>query len=333
MAREPARFRPKIYPPPEFPPRRVPLFSRTPPAIFPPILGLLGLVAAMRLGIGKLGLAPGIGDLATGLVLPLWGFAMCIYIAKMIRRISVIEDDLKVMPARAGLAAATMGGMVAAGLLSDLAPRPATGILVAMLVLHSLLVLLTVRTLAGLPPEARGVNPGWHMTFAGFVVAAPAAQSLGLPDLAGLLFLVSLPAAVAIWSVSLWQVTRHIPAAPLRPMLAFHLFPAAFLVMAASLTGHELLATVFAWALLVLLLAAGAALRWITVAGFSPLWGAFGFPLAAAATALLLQGGALGWAGLALLVPGLAVVPWIALRILRLWPGGRLAARTNAAEA
>ena len=112
MAREPARFRPKIYPPPEFPPRRVPLFSRTPPAIFPPILGLLGLVAAMRLGIGKLGLAPGIGDLATGLVLPLWGFAMCIYIAKMIRRISVIEDDLKVMPARAGLAAGADGVMV-----------------------------------------------------------------------------------------------------------------------------------------------------------------------------------------------------------------------------
>ena len=39
--------RPKRYPPPEFPPRRAKLFARTPPAIFPPILGLLGLAAAL----------------------------------------------------------------------------------------------------------------------------------------------------------------------------------------------------------------------------------------------------------------------------------------------
>ena len=35
--------RPKRYPPPEFPPRRAPAFARTPPAIFPVLLGLCGL--------------------------------------------------------------------------------------------------------------------------------------------------------------------------------------------------------------------------------------------------------------------------------------------------
>ena len=35
--------RPKRYPPPEFPPRRAKLFAKTPPAVFPSILGLLGL--------------------------------------------------------------------------------------------------------------------------------------------------------------------------------------------------------------------------------------------------------------------------------------------------
>ena len=42
MTQEP---RPKRYPPPEFPPRRAKLFAKTPPAVFPSILGLLGLQA------------------------------------------------------------------------------------------------------------------------------------------------------------------------------------------------------------------------------------------------------------------------------------------------
>ena len=43
--------RPKRYPPPEFPPRRQALFARTPPAIFPPILGFLALALAVRLAL------------------------------------------------------------------------------------------------------------------------------------------------------------------------------------------------------------------------------------------------------------------------------------------
>ena len=35
--------RPKAFPPPEFPPRKPKLFAKTPPAIFPVVLGLLGL--------------------------------------------------------------------------------------------------------------------------------------------------------------------------------------------------------------------------------------------------------------------------------------------------
>ena len=41
--------RPKRYPPPEFPPRRAKLFAKTPPAIFSPMLGVLGLALALRM--------------------------------------------------------------------------------------------------------------------------------------------------------------------------------------------------------------------------------------------------------------------------------------------
>lgn len=333
MTQDPARHRPKMYPPPEFPPRRVPLFANTPPAIFPPILGLLGLASALRVGSGVLGLGPELADLASGVVLPLWVFAICIYGAKMIRRISVINDDLKVMPSRSALAAGTLGGMAAAAQLAVFSASAGLWLMGAMLILHAGLVGLTVLTLIRLPPEGRAVNPGWHMTFVGFIVAAPAAVASGQDDLARALFYATMPVALAIWGASLWQLVRRTPPAPLRPMLAIHLAPASLLSIAASLTGLDLLAAVFAWVALVILLALGATIRWITAAGFSPLWGAFTYPLAAVSTALMLQSGALGWAGLALLALGLGVIPWIAVRILKLWPGGRLAARTNAAEA
>lgn len=333
MAQDPARYRPKMYPPPEFPPRQVPLSANTPPALFPPILGLLGLVAALRIGAGQLGIGSEIVDLAAGMMILLWAAAVCIYAAKLLRRVGVILEDLAVMPSRAGLSAATLGGMVAAGQLAGIAPGVGLWLLWAMLALHAGLVLLILRVLVGLPPEGRAVNPGWHMIFVGFIVAGPSAVALGQPEIARTLVYATLPVAVAIWGFSLVQLIRRIPPAPLRPMLAIHLAPASLLSITANLAGLDLLAALLAWLALVILLALASALRWVTESGFSPLWGAFTFPLVASASAFLLQGGALRWVGLALLAVALVAVPWIALRIFRMWPGGRLAAKTNAAEA
>jgi tellurite resistance protein len=333
MAEQPVRHRPKMYPPPEFPPRKVALFANTPPAIFPVVLGLLGLATALRVASAQWGVGTEIADLASGIVLPVWIFAACAYIVKMTRRISVIRDDLKVMPSRAGLAAGTLGGMVAAGHLGVFAPSLASAMLLVMLALHAALVLLTVRVLLGLPPEARQVNPGWHMIFVGFIVGAPPAALLGLDGLAQGILYATLPVALAIWAASLLQLVRRSPPAPLRPMLAIHLSPASLMATTAILTGQGLLAQGLAVLALAILLALVATSWWITEAGFSPLWGAFTFPMAAASTALMLQGGVLGIVGQALLLMALGLIPWIAYRVLKLWPGGRLAARTNAAEA
>lgn len=333
MAQDPARYRPKMYPPPQFPPRRVPLFANTPPALFPPILGLLGLVAALRIGAGRIGVGAEIVDLATGMTVLLWLAAVCIYAAKLVRRVGVIQEDLAIMPSRAGLSAATLGGMVAAGQLAGVAPSLGIWLLWLVLALHAVLVVLTLRVLIGPPAEGRAVNPGWHMTFVGFIVAGPAAVALQEPEVARLLVYATLPLAVAIWGASLVQLARRIPPAPLRPMLAIHLAPASLLSITASLTGLEALGLILAWLALVIVLVLAAGLPWIVESGFSPLWGAFTFPLTAAASALILQGGALAWAGFALLALAVVVVPWIGLKIFRMWPGGRLAARTNAAEA
>jgi len=330
MTREP---RPKHFPPPEFPPRRAPAFARTPPAIFPVLLGLCGLALALRAGVAFLGLSSAPADLAAGVALALWGFGVLAYGLKLRRRPGVILDDLKVLPSRAGLAAGTMGGMASASLMVPFSPGLAMSLLLASLLAHGVLALVTLRAMRAGSAEARVVNPGWHLSFVGFIVAAPAALALGQDGLARGLFLATLPVAVAIWALSGRQLWQRIPPAPLRPMLAMHLAPAALFATVATGLGMGWFALVFLVGIVLILVALGIGLRWITASGFSALWGAFTFPLTATATALLAQGGPVAWAGLALLAAALALVPLLAWKVLKLWAGGQLAAKTNAAEA
>jgi len=79
-------------------------------------------------------------------------------------------------------------------------------------------------------------------------------------------------------------------------------------------------------------------IRWITEAGFSPLWGAFTFPLAAfTSLQFIAYGAGMGDWALHVAGAGLAVatvsIPWIAMKIYQAWFKGVLAIKTNAAVA
>ena len=82
----PPDSRPKRYPPPEFPPRKVAAFAKTPPAIFSPVLGLLGLAQALGVALALVGLPAAPGQFLAGIVLPLWAFAAFAYSVKLARR-------------------------------------------------------------------------------------------------------------------------------------------------------------------------------------------------------------------------------------------------------
>lgn len=323
--------RPAVYPPPEFPPRKARPFSRTPPAVFPVLLGSLGLGLALRRGLAVLGLSGGPADLVLGAAGALWVFAVVAYAVKLGRRPGVLAEDMRVLPGRGGIAAASQGGMALAAALAPFSPELAGGLLILSLMVHAVQAVALVVVLRALPEVARKVNPTLHLTFVGPIVGAVAAVALGWTAVATALFWATLPVALLIWGLSALQFSREVPPGPLRPMLAIHLAPVSLLATVAAYTGQGGLAAGFVLLGGAYLIAMVVNARWMTVSGLSPLWGSLTFPLTAYAGALFAVGWV--WPGVMVLLAALGLVPFIAFSVLKMWADGSLAQRTNAAEA
>lgn len=318
----------------------LPFWRRTPPALFPPVLGLVGLGLAWRRAEEAFGFGAEIGDLILGAVTLIYLSGLACYIAKLIKRPGVFQEDLRVLPGRAGLAAMVMTAALLSLVALPIWPWLAKGILVIALVLHVVLAGLVVATLVAGPAEQRQVNPVWHLTFVGFIAGGVAAADMGLGGLATPLLWVTMVVMVAIYAVSLMQLFRKAAPPPLRPLLAIHLAPISLGCTSASLLGFSTLALIFGLVACLVLAILLVSARHITVAGFSPFWGAFTFPLAAFSSAMLLlgQGGQTAdkvfmALGAGTLIAGTIAIPWIAARVLQLWVKGTLATRTNAAIA
>lgn len=321
--------------PPLTPPKRPSLWRAMPPAVFPPLMGLVGLGLAWRRVLYALQLPEAPAELILGAVSLLFLFALALYAAKALRRPAAVPEDLRTLPGRAGLAALTGTVMLLAAVAGPYSAALAAGLLWAGLVLHAGQAALALRALA---QTGWRVDPVWHLSFVGFILAAPGALALYLPGLALWLLGLTGLVALAIWGASLRQARRERVPAPLRPLLAIHLAPACLFTMTAAGLGLGTLTLALGALSAVILLALLIEARWLTEAGFSPLWGAFTFPMAAAVSATV----TLGWSGLGtpalaasvvMLVAASSTIPLIALRVLQAWAKGDLARRTNASVA
>lgn len=325
-------------PPPQLPPK-VKLFHRVPPAIFPAVLGLLGLVSVWRLAVEVLGVPSAPVDMAIGMVTLLFLYCLGAYGAKFAFRPGVVLEDLKTLPGRTGLAALCIGLMVQAALLSGWSPSAARGALVAG-VLGLLVIALHV-----LPHRLRGTDsagpltPAMHLVFVGFILVPGAALPLGVAAGAmPLLIWYCLAAALVISGLTIRPLLTGEGAPPLRPLQVIHLAPAGYVASGALMTGQTVLGAVaLGWAtvLAVLFLVR---IRWLTESEFSGFWSAFTFPVTALAGACLLCSEAFGLdsfrvAGGVILVATTLYIPVIAYKILKLWSNGTLGAKTNAAIA
>lgn len=315
-----------------------PRWRRTPPALYPPVLGLFGLALAWGRTADVFAMPAAIGQLLMGAMVLLYLYLAGHYLAKAAARPGVVAEDLKLLPGRAGLAALTMAGMLFAAGLIPYSAILAKVALVLAIAGHLVVLAIVTRDLVTGPAEARRVTPVMHLVFVGLIVSPIPALPLGWTGYASLVFWVTLVAALVIWGLSALQFARETPPPPLRPLLAIHLAPASLLGSVAMLIGMPGLAFLFGALGIGLVAALVGFGRWVTAAGFSPFWGAFTFPLAAFASLMMMLAGA-GYGEAFRILGGLALIgatffiPWIAIRVGQMWLKGMLAVKTNAAVA
>lgn len=311
--------------------------DHTPPAIFPTVLGLQGLALAWMRAAGTFNLPIEIGQLLLGVSVSILVFTSASYALKFMRRPGVFAEDIRVLPGRTGLTTMFLAYYAAAAGLTNAFPSWAPVFFGIGFLGHVALVAGILSFFEGAPPEQRQVNPAWHLHFVGFIVGAMAAVPMGLTTLATVIFFPTLFMAAVIWAVSFVQFLRASPPPPLRPMLAIHLAPASLLGIVAGLLGFVQIATFMGALGGVLLLAMILGARYLTKAGFSPLWGSFTFPVASFATlCMMLSATGPSWlfrpvAGV-VLVAATLMIPYIAYRVFQAWAKGRLSAATNAAR-
>lgn len=313
----------------------------TPPALFPPILGALGLGLAWRAAGGLSPVAGAVGEVLAGMAVLAWVVAAGLYAVKLVLRPAVLMEELRVVPARAGVAAASMGAMLVAAALLPHAKGLAEALWWAGLIAQAGVALAVAYALATAPEGAPRWTPFLHLPFVGFIVAPIAGMPLGHEALSrGIIFYSGL-AALVIYARTLPAMRRGEVPAPLRPALAIHLAPLSLLGIAVLGQGWSNVAVLFSGACIGLAAVLVLQARWIAEAGFSPIWGSLTFPTAAFASFHLqmatASAGAIGSFQLIFGAAGLGfatlLIPYVFARILRLWPSGRLAAMTNAATA
>lgn len=328
--------------------KRIAWWRRTPPAIFSPLLGLIGLGLAWRRAAEIYLLPEAIPEMLLGAAVMLYAFCLLAYAAKVLFRPDVIGEEVTVLPGRAGLSALSIGFMALAAVLEPYGRTPALSILWAGLALHLTLALVIIRYILRAPSEQKLVTPLWHLHFVGFIVAAIGSVQLRMDWLGLALLVMTMPAAVLIWGASALQYIAAPPVGPLRPLLTIHLAPASLFALVSAQLGHHDMAFGFAVFAVVLFLTLVVRCFWLAASGFSPLWGAFTFPVAAFAVAMTMQAtprvlvdvmgfdpAAPFWHVLAVVALALAsvAVPYVTFRVLRDWARGTLGPATNAAIA
>jgi tellurite resistance protein len=315
-----------------FPPalRPEPSWARTPPALFPACLGLIGAGLAWRAAGAGSGLATAMAEIWLGAALAVYALCVLLYARKVAARPAALGHDLRMPAGRGAVPAISVGMMLAAAALAPVAPGTATAIWAAALALHAVIVALLTRELFALPPDGRPATAPLFVAYAGYVVAPNAGAALGFQTLSWWLLAIGAVGWLSLLPFVLRRLAtaRVAPPPPLRPGAAVLLAPPAMVATALDRLGADprLEAASYAVALLTL---AGLlwSWRWLTAGGWTPAWGAFTFPACAfaTATAAAVPGGfGLGATAATVTLASLLTL-YVAGRMADAWAKGRLA--------
>lgn len=256
---------------------KTPLWKRTPPAIFPVCLGYAGLAIAWLNGADYLPFPRFIGEVLLGVSIVFFLYFLAFYIAKLIARPSVLLEDVRMPPLRAGIAAIPMTILLLSAALypiSEFAP-------VVWWVGVVLQVGATIAVLYAIwkdPAEKRSFNTFMYLTFVGPLTSAAVGIKLGYGDIIFWLTMASFTAFLVITTGFARSFFRTRLPHPLRPSLAILLAPVSLLALSFGQLGMGQAFSIFyiiSWVVFIGLLFA---LPWMTKGGWTPVWGALTFP-------------------------------------------------------
>ncbi|MEL7464473.1 MAG: tellurium resistance protein [Pseudomonadota bacterium] len=316
---------------------QAPFWRRTPPALFPATLGMFGLALAWRAAGEALGAPALVGHLILAATGAFFLFAFGCYAAKLVKRPAVVMEDLAPAPGRAAVSAGSMCLMLFAAGIAPLAAGLASAVWLLGVALHVVYMICVIRALMAAPPEGRAVTPVLFLPFVGYIVSPIAGVPLGFGAIAAPLYAYTLVAGAVIVALSAPRILLKPTPIPARPAAAILLAPTSVAAISANALGYDDLAAVFIWISAAVALVYVGRWRWLTVGGYTPAWGAFTFPSAALAGALLIAaqrwGGPWEWAASLALIFATVLVPAIWAITIRDWSLGRLGLMTGAGEA
>lgn len=314
----------------------IPFYRRTPPALFPCLLGLIGFALMWR-KLSEFGAPLWAGEAAGAIAMGLFGFTFACYIVKLILRPSVVLDDLKIGPARGAVSAGSVCLLLLSAILVPYDFRVAAVVWwfgVLMQVLYLICVLMTLKSVANMRAT---LTPVLLLPFVGMIVGAVAGPDLGYRTLSIAFLAISAPLYFWIATESLLNAKTRGVEPPNRAGFAILLAPPSVYAVASYYIWND---AVFFWFWLIALIAAVALvpfIPWMVRGGFKPSWGAFTFPLTAFTMAMMLG----VQAGFPLSVVPMAIgvalatllVPYVVFKTFKAWGYGKLAEATKAAIA
>ena len=311
-------------------------WHRTPPALFPCLLGLIGLGLAWRRAAEIWPVSPWMGEVILLSSSILFAVTFIFYIAKLSLRPSVLLDDLKVAPARGAVSAGSMCIMLISAAALPYSIMTALVLWWFSIVLHLVYLVCTIYSLTKVENVRATVTPPMVLPFVGLIVAAISGPQFGYTGLSKLIVFATVPGFVFILYQSALNLKYTDIPIPVRAGFAAVLAPVSIYGIAAyglwSIDVFYILwGCAICCALLFLMF-----LPWLVKGGWNPGWGAFTFPLSSFAGIMLIGASsgfglvadiwAIGSLGFATVI-----VPYVVVKTYFFWASGKLAKATGAA--
>jgi tellurite resistance protein len=314
----------------------IPFYRRTPPALFPCLLGLIGFALMWR-KLSEFGAPLWIGEALGAVAIGLFGFTFSSYVVKLILRPSVVLDDLKIGPARGAVSAGSVCLLLMSAIFVPYDFRVATAIWwfgIVMQIVYLICVLVTLKSVVNMRAT---LTPVLLLPFMGLIVGAIAGPDLEYRSLSIAFLALSAPFYFWIVGESLLNAKTRGVEPPNRAGFAIMLAPPSVYAVASYFIWNDV---VFYWFWLFCLgvgIAMVPFIPWMVRGGFKPSWGAFTFPVTAFTMAMMLG----IQAGFTLAVVPMAVgvalstvlVPLVVFKTFKAWGYGKLAEATKAAIA